>query len=73
MQTQALDGSSGMIVALITGTTTATTAAVFVDTIVVDSVVLDFGPFKVSDLPLCKNCCSSTRMCAVAIAAYVAV
>ena len=51
MRTQALDGSSGMIVALITGTITAI-AAVFVDAIDVDSVVLDFGPSKVISFPL---------------------
>ena len=52
MRTQALDGSSGMIVALITGTITAIAAAVSVDAIVVDSVVLDFGPSKVISFPL---------------------
>ena len=51
MRTQALDGSFGIIVALITGTITAA-ATVFVDAIVVDSVVLDFGPSEVISFPL---------------------
>ena len=38
---QALDGSSGMIVALTIGTTKAIATTVFVDAIVADSVVFD--------------------------------
>ena len=71
MQTQALDGSSGMIVALITGTITAIAAAVSVDATVVDSVVLDFGPSEVISFPLWKKY-FFTRMCAVTKVAYVA-